>query len=80
MSQTPGSPDELAELRARFLAAIERGGPPVVLSPCPDKPLPPECRTPRWWLLWLWLRWPYDVRQLKKAGFRRTGWKSWETP
>jgi hypothetical protein len=49
-------------------------------KPLPPDLLPPKCRTPRWWLVWIWLRWPYDAHQLRKAGFRRVGWKHWETP
>ena len=47
------------------------------------KPLPPEPAVPlltrlRWWA-WSYLSWPWQVRQLKRAGFRRTGWMTWES-
>ena len=47
-----------------------------------SKPLPDE-HVP-WWLrtLWcieVWVSWPWQVRQMKRAGFRRTGWMTWET-
>jgi hypothetical protein len=29
--------------------------------------------------IWLCLTWPRQVRQMKAAGFRRTGWMTWET-
>jgi hypothetical protein len=47
------------------------------------KPLPPEPRGS--WLLGASWRayelatWPLTVRALKRAGFRRTGWMTWET-
>lgn len=32
-----------------------------------------------WWRAWAYLTWwPWQVRQLKAAGFRRTGWMTWE--
>lgn len=43
----------------------------------PPKPLVP-LRTRLAWRLWAYLTWPRDVRQLKRAGFRRTSWMSWE--
>ena len=47
------------------------------------KPLPPVRAVP-WpvliaWRLWGWLSWPWQVRQLKAAGFRRVGWMTWES-
>jgi hypothetical protein len=35
-----------------------------------------------WWKIALWntwdfITWPRTVRQLKRAGFRRTGWMTW---
>ena len=47
------------------------------------KPLPPV-RTVPWptliaWRLWGWLTWPWQVRQLKRHGFRRVGWMTWES-
>ena len=32
-----------------------------------------------WMRAWSWLSWPYTVRQLKRAGFRRTGFMTWES-
>ncbi len=33
------------------------------------------------WRIWGNLTWwPWQVRQLKRAGFRRTGWRQWESP
>jgi hypothetical protein len=29
---------------------------------------------------WSWLTWPWQARQLKRAGLIRTGWRTWETP
>jgi hypothetical protein len=47
------------------------------------KPLPPEpdirLRTRVGWWVWSHLTWPWEVRKLKAAGFRRTGWMAWET-
>jgi hypothetical protein len=47
------------------------------------KPLPPEpvihWPTRLGWTLWSYLTWPWQVRQLKAAGFRRVGWMTWET-
>jgi hypothetical protein len=47
------------------------------------KPLPPEpvihWPTRLGWTLWSYLSWPWQVRQLKAAGFRRVGWMTWET-
>ena len=31
------------------------------------------------WRVWVYLTWPGQVRQMKRAGFRRTGWMTWET-
>jgi hypothetical protein len=31
------------------------------------------------WRVWAWLSWPWQVRQMKAAGFRRIGWMTWET-
>lgn len=30
------------------------------------------------WRVCDWLTWPLQVRELKRAGFRRTGWMKWE--
>ena len=47
------------------------------------KPLPPEpdirLRTRAGWWLWSHLTWPWEVRKLKAAGFRRVGWMTWES-
>jgi hypothetical protein len=32
-----------------------------------------------WLRAWCWLAWPWQVRQMKAAGFRRVGWMTWET-
>ena len=46
------------------------------------KPLPPEPRIP-WWVRAAWwvqttATWPFEVRKLKREGFRRIGWRTWE--
>lgn len=34
-----------------------------------------------WWRLWQTVTWwPWQVRVLRKAGFVRTGWRTWEYP
>ena len=43
----------------------------------PPPPLHP------WWYLaiwdaWTWISWPWQARQLKRAGFRHAGWMTWE--
>jgi hypothetical protein len=52
------------------------------MAPHAGKPLPPEPHVPRLVLLWWQVRelvtWPLAVRELKRAGFRRTGWMTWE--
>jgi hypothetical protein len=44
-------------------------------------PAPQEA--PRWQIAWWQVRefitWPATVRQLKRAGFRKTGFMTWET-
>jgi hypothetical protein len=44
-------------------------------------PLPPAL--PWWirgsWRVWVFVTWPAQARQLRRAGFRRTGWMTWET-
>ncbi len=30
------------------------------------------------WRIWVWLSWPWQVRQMKAMGFRRVGWMTWE--
>jgi hypothetical protein len=45
-------------------------------------PAPPEPHVP-WpveliWRLYTVITWPLYVRQLKRLGFRRTGWMKWE--
>ncbi len=46
------------------------------------KPLPPEPVIPPLtrlrWRLRDYLTWPWDIRKLKRAGFRRVGWMTWE--
>lgn len=32
------------------------------------------------WRVWGWVTWPWAIRELKRAGFVRTGWRRWETP
>ena len=32
-----------------------------------------------YWSCWIWITWPFSVREMKKAGFRRIGWMTWET-
>lgn len=47
---------------------------------------PPDERIPRllqfaWYVWGEWITWwPWQTRQLRKAGFRRTGWRTWEYP
>jgi hypothetical protein len=47
------------------------------------KPLPDEPALPWWvraaWAIRVWVTWPAQVRQMKAAGFRRTGFMTWET-
>lgn len=60
--------EELDELKVRFLAAIERGGPPVILTPCP--PDPPLWR--RWWE-WSAVQWWWycQYKRADRRAFRR---------
>ena len=55
--------EELDELKARFLAAVERGGPPIVM--------PPPMRF-RWWewpmVQWWWYR---QYKRADRRAFRR---------
>jgi hypothetical protein len=48
----------------------------------PGGRIPPELRVPRWlgfcWTAWDWVTWPLTAYRLKQAGFRRTGWRTWE--
>jgi hypothetical protein len=31
------------------------------------------------WRIWSWLTWwPWQVHQMKRSGFRHTGWMRWE--
>jgi hypothetical protein len=52
------------------------------MSPMAKQPPPePLVRLPTrvaWWL-WAYLTWPWQVRQLKREGFRRVGWMAWES-
>jgi hypothetical protein len=41
-------------------------------------PEPPVTTRAVWWLRVL-LTWPWQVRQLKREGFRRVGWMTWES-
>lgn len=45
---------------------------------------PPGRTVPRrvafFWWIYAELRWPLDARQLKRAGYHRTGWRRWESP
>lgn len=47
------------------------------------KERPPEPAVPWWvlaaWRAWAVVTWPAQARQLKRAGFRRTGWMTWES-
>jgi hypothetical protein len=45
----------------------------------PPEPLVPWW-TLAWWRLQAWVTWPWQVRVLRKAGFVRTGWRTWEYP
>ena len=44
-------------------------------------PLPPL--RPWYWIaamrFWSWITWPSTARKLKQAGFRHTGFMTWET-
>jgi hypothetical protein len=48
-------------------------------DPLPERAVP-------WHVIWSWKLWtvltwwPWRVRQLRQAGFRRTGWMTWEHP
>lgn len=49
------------------------------------KPPPEDALVPLWTLAWwkVWAAltwWPWQVRVLRKAGFVRTGWRTWEYP
>lgn len=49
------------------------------------KPLPEPDVLPWYtrmaWRIWAeWITYPWQARQLRKAGFRRTGWRQWELP
>jgi hypothetical protein len=33
-----------------------------------------------WWRIRARLLWPLTARELKAAGYRRTGWRKWEPP
>lgn len=47
------------------------------------KPLPPDLPLPLWSRIWsrtlIQVTWPWYARKLKRAGFVRTGWMTWET-
>lgn len=42
----------------------------------------PEPYVPWWnrmvWSFWIWVTWPIYVRELKKMGFKKVGWMTWE--
>jgi hypothetical protein len=44
---------------------------------------PGERLYPRWlaccWQVYDFITWPLTARQLKRGGFRRTGWMTWES-
>jgi len=45
----------------------------------------PDRALPRYLICWYQLKmlvtwWPWTTRRLRKAGFTRTGWMSWEYP
>lgn len=46
------------------------------------KPLPEEPQVPRLvifiWSVFQWVTWPWQVRQMKKAGARHVGFMEWE--
>lgn len=46
------------------------------------KPRPPDPPYRWWWrlrdTLWSWITWPWQVALMKREGFRRVGWMSWE--
>jgi hypothetical protein len=33
-----------------------------------------------WWTLWANVTWPWEARKLKREGWHRTGWRTWESP
>jgi hypothetical protein len=45
-------------------------------SGCPEPP-PPSWLVIAYWQVRSWVTWPHTVRQLKRAGFRRTGFMTW---
>jgi hypothetical protein len=76
--------DPLADIRALHDATpprfdVEMG----VLGPV-AKPRPPGRLVPLpvylWWRAWVWLSWPWQRRQLKKAGWRKAGGGWMEAP
>jgi hypothetical protein len=46
-------------------------------SGCPAPTAAEFGRSAYWWVR-SWLTWPRHARQLKRAGFRHTGWMTWE--
>jgi hypothetical protein len=47
-------------------------------SGCPAPPEPPWLLSASW-RIWELITWPLTIRALKRAGFRRTGWMTWES-
>lgn len=48
-------------------------------SGCPPQPQPPRYERV-YWVIRSWVTWPWQVRQLKAAGFTRLGWMTWGDP
>lgn len=44
------------------------------------EPLPVPLLTRLAWWVWAELHWPADVRQLKREGWKHTGFRKWESP
>jgi hypothetical protein len=45
-----------------------------------DRAMPPGPGCEWYWRLLDFVTWPIEVRRLKRAGFRHTGWRKWEYP
>jgi hypothetical protein len=45
----------------------------------PDLPAPPWWSR-LYWRAWGWYHWPADVRMMKREGWHKTGWRTWEGP
>jgi len=48
----------------------------TIKEPLPEPEIPSLARAV--WQLYELVTWPYWTRQLRRAGFRRTGWMTWE--